>query len=93
MESYYNIPDGCRKHDRCETCPFKDCVAPQVSGDKQSYMRGRYKKVLHLAWNRISSDIIAERTGLSESSVRRIIREQLDNPMSKLYNTTHKSQR
>ena len=75
MESYYNIPNGCKKHDDCSTCPFEDCKAPQVSGGKQAYMRERYKKVLHLAWNKVSTDIISQRTGLSPATVRKVIRD------------------
>ena len=73
MESYDNLPTGCDKHDNCETCPFKDCVAQSCNGMKQKYMRERHKKVLHLHWNKLSPEIISQRTGLSLTSVIKVI--------------------
>lgn len=75
MESYDNIPNGCDKHDNCETCPFDYCRASSCSGGKRRYMRERHKKVLHLAWNKVPVDSIVQRTGLSPESVRRVLRE------------------
>lgn len=74
MESYDNIPNGCDKHDNCETCPFDHCRASSCSG-KRGYIRERHKRVLHLAWNKVPTNIIAQRTGLSLGSVERVIRE------------------
>lgn len=75
MESYDNLPTGCDKHDNCETCPFLDCVAQSCNGLKQKYMRERHKKVLYLAWNKVSVELISQRVGLSPQSVRRVLRE------------------
>lgn len=73
MESFYNIPDGCSKHNKCSSCPFPDCQAPMKDLIKRTTLERRHNQILEMASKKIPPEVIHKRTGLDIRSVYRII--------------------
>jgi hypothetical protein len=73
MDSFYRLPNGCSKHSDCNTCPFDDCKASIRDLNKGKAIKEMRNKVLHLAWNKVSTENITKRTGYSERQVQQIV--------------------
>jgi len=73
VESYYQVRNGCKKHNDCFTCPFPDCRAggnETNGGSKEMYERKR--QVIELTNQGLSTKEVALKVGLTDRQVRRI---------------------
>jgi len=75
-ESFYNIPDGCKLHYSCSSCPYPDCQASLKDLKKRSCINAAHQKVLDLHSKNVPVTVILQRTGFKDvRSVYKIIRE------------------
>ena len=74
-----NFKDGCKYSPTCEKCPLPECKAPQsdvMKTDNRKNKSARYKKVVELSKNGLSTRDICKQVGYKDiGDVNRILRE------------------
>lgn len=71
MESFYNVPNGCKHHGDCFSCPYDDCINGEAANLKRQMQHMAMEKAQRLFMRGRGTQDVADQLQVSRRTAQR----------------------